>query len=477
MKRLNKIRPMMIFVLILQIFAACSADHHDELIAENEEEINGVFAAATIYYEKDGDKYAIVYHKNGEKRTFNNGKKIGQIEEPAPDPITVPDEVENPDNVEIIEDEAWTDEEAIDQTAPESETATPPTQEISAEVQYWKEMFDAEWIEEDFRTDYTDALTRSKSGNLNAEYYNLGKYIDGLQQIWQATGDNQYLDMALELIYNTVNDAVDVGNGFKGWPAADGKQTPLWDTYYWRHVTSIIRILDQSPNLRASNAEYQKAYEELLAFSEKNIWDRYVAMGDGKIYRGRTHMASHWARIGMELYIVTGNPKYKEVFDNISFGTMPNEPSNLRDRMYNNPNQPDAIIWDQVWDVNQGDYIQDTAHAEAIVSFIANAYDNNMYWTLNDINGLINTLTKVVWTNGSDLTLNVDGSGGYERQWRCHEWLNLGRYSQEIQNKIKSDYISSTEDENIRTNGTQAIGIAALNAKVLEDGAPVYPEQ
>ncbi len=38
------------------------------------------------------------------------------------------------------------------------------------------------------------------------------------------------------------------------------------------------------------------------------------------IYRVNTHMASHWARIGMELYIITGKQKYKDVFDNISFG-------------------------------------------------------------------------------------------------------------------------------------------------------------
>uniref|UniRef100_UPI001CCF49B6 hypothetical protein n=1 Tax=Robertkochia aurantiaca TaxID=2873700 RepID=UPI001CCF49B6 len=96
-----------------------------------------------------------------------------------------------------------------------------------------------------------------------------------------------------------------------------------------------------------------------------------------------------------------------------------------------------------------------------------------------DINALANTFLKIIMpnSNGSDLMYNVDGTGGLEKQYRSHEWLNLGKYNQEVQNKIKNEYITGIEDENIKVYGTQAIGIAALNAKILSDGSPVYPEQ
>ncbi len=466
----------MIIVLISQLFFACAADQ-DEFIDENindEEEVTEVYAEATIYYEKDNDKFAVVYNKNGDKKTFENGKKVGHIKEPAPDPITPPDDATN---VEIIEDDAWTDEEAIDQTSPDTQPETDPElgQELSAEVQYWKDRFDHEWTNPENHLDSLDAHTRSKSKNLNADYYYLSWYIDGLSSMWQATGDTEYLDEALVLINNTLNDAVDVGGGYKGWPTSDGKEYPLYDSYYWRHVITIVRILHQSPNLR-STKDYQAQYEKLLEFSIKHIWDKWTTRGDNHIYRSRTHMASHWARLGLELYTITGDPKYKTVFDNISHGDMHNFPSNLRGQLQPHPNNPNAIIWASVWGATLPNGIQDTPHAGAVISFWVLAYEQNAYWTKNDIDGLIVTLDEVIWKDsyGSNFTKNVDGSGGYEIPWRLHEWLTLGRFSQKIQDKIKNNYNSY---DNLRSYGSEALGIAALNAKILEDGKGVYPEQ
>ncbi|WP_224483104.1 hypothetical protein, partial [Robertkochia aurantiaca] len=225
MNRLLNVRPMLIFVLISQLFFACANEDFVEEQKLVEDEINEAYVAATIYYEEDGTKTAIVYSKNGDKKTFTNGKKVGHTKEAAPDPLSPPEESTDADSVEVYPDTEWTDDQAVEETTPEEETttSTDPTQTSTPEeVLYWKDMFDQEWTQSDFRTDYEDALSRSKSANLNHEYYFLGKYIDGLQQVWQATGDNQYLDTALELIRNTMNDAVDVGNGYKGWPDIDG---------------------------------------------------------------------------------------------------------------------------------------------------------------------------------------------------------------------------------------------------------------
>ena len=466
MERLNKLRPMMIFVLISQLFFACATDQ-EEFIAENinEENVDGVFAEATIYYEQGNDKYAIVYNKNGEKKTFNNGKKVGQTNEAAPDPITAP---ENADNVEIIEGDAWTDEEAISETAPEGTTSNGSSQELSAEVMYWKNMFDTEWAQ-----DKQDAISRSLSKNKNQEYYYLAYYVDGLIQVWQATGDNAYLDSALELINNTMNDAVDVGGGYRGWPAYNGNTYALWDSFYWRFVSTLVRVMHQSPDLRAQG-DYQAQYEKLLEFSEKHIWERWQQAGEGNFYRSKTHMTSHWARISMELYVITGNSRYKSVFDKISFGQMDGRKSNLRDQIFSHPNVSGGILWDASWGVSKGSDIQDTSHAAAIVSFWVSSYENNMYWNKGDIDAVTATLLESVWPDqvGGNFYEYIDGVGGYDKIGRLHEWLVLGRYNSKVQSKLKNDYTA----KNLDFFGSQAVGIAALNQRMLEDSKASYPE-
>ena len=226
---------------------------------------------------------------------------------------------------------------------------------LPADVTYWKEKFDGGW------STYSAEIDEfSKSANKNQEYYYFAYYIDGIISMWQANGDNTYLDTAIRLIDETINDAVPMGN-YLGWPSAAGEAVPLWDSFYWRFVATLTRIMHQSPNLR-SNGTYQAAYERFLAFSEKNMWERYEGEA-WHFYRVNTHMASHWARIGMELYIITGKAKYKEVFDNISFGTLVGYPSNLRNQLNQNSSVPSAYVWSSSWG---GSNTQDTSHAGAL---------------------------------------------------------------------------------------------------------------
>ncbi len=356
---------------------------------------------------------------------------------------------------------------------------------IDSEVAFWKNKFDTYWKNSNYDFSKTSSHSRSafnaaSSSNFEQEYYFLAYYIDGLIQIWQATGENSYLDDALELIHITINKAVKVKGDFLGWPGninADG--VALWDSYYWRYVATLTRIMHQSPTLRTlpntKGGTYQDDYEKLLSFGEVNIWDRYESYGLNNFYRSNTHMASHWARIGMEFFIITGKQKYKEVFDNISFGNMVDRPSNLRQQLYSNPKNPSSVLWSQIWGASQGVWMQDTSHGGAVVSFIINAHSNKMYWTQEDIDALIVTLDKVLWKDSdkAEVSINIDGSGGYHNPGgRLHEWLTLGRYSAPLQNKIKNNYIG----KNFNYYGTHFFGIAALNAKILKDGKPVYPE-
>ncbi|AYN68438.1 hypothetical protein D1013_14135 [Euzebyella marina] len=340
--------------------------------------------------------------------------------------------------------------------------------ELSENVLHWKNRFDTKWEKDD----ESNADARSKSKNKRQEYYFLAHLINGQMAMWQATGDNNYLDTTLKLIDNTIKDAIPVGNGFLGWPTDDGTEYNLWDTFYWRHVATLIRIMHQSPNLRASG--YQAKYEELLEFTEKNIWDRYESYGQSNIYRSRTHMASHWARLGMELFIVTGKQKYKDVFDNISHGKMAGRPSNLRDQLFPNPKNKEAYAWDKTWGVSKGSDMQDISHAGAIIHFWVLAEENGMYWNRADIDALLKTI-RIFWieSDPSRIKNNVDGSGGYTNPGRLHEWFYLARFDSKLQKRLRETY----NGKHLNFFGSQVLGIGALNEKILEDGAPVYPEQ
>jgi chemotaxis protein histidine kinase CheA len=376
-----------------------------------------------------------------------------------------------PDNDVVGTDEfEYTTETTNADESVTTETVNIKVTTVNSEVEFWKAKFDAEWTDQDAQVDHLDALQKAKSRNRDQEYYFLGYYIDGLVKMWQATGENSYLDTALNLINITVTKAVNVGGGFRGWPNDVNKGYALWDSFYWRHVATLLRIMNKSPNLR-STGSYQKKYKDLLDFTEKHIWNRYESGGTGNFYRSKTHMASHWARIGMELFIITGKQKYKKVFDNISFGTMDGYPSNLRNQLKQNSQVQSAYKWSANW---TGVGQQDTSHGGAIVSFWVEAFENGMYWKQNDMNALVSTLDDVIWKNSSHMRYKkfVDGSGNNEVPGRIHEWLTLGRFDQNLHNKIKNNYTGN----NLYYFGIQPLGIAALNARILADGAPVYPE-
>lgn len=354
--------------------------------------------------------------------------------------------------------------------------------ELSAGVLYWKRLFDITWASPGVKGK-SDAMKYATSNGANQEYYYLAWHLDGLIQIWQATGDNKYLNDAIQIIQATINNALPVHNGkYKGWPATKHGKVPngypLWESYMYRYVASLLRIMYKSPNLRAMDYDegsYQHWYDSTLAFVEKNIWEKWYNDTPRNLYRSNTHMASHWARIGMELYIITGKQQYLNVFNNISYAGFPKgmqgpAGSNLRRQLFEEGN---ALFWASDWG---GKYIQDTSHGADVVSFWVTAHENKMYWTKEDIDGLVSTLNTIVWTSNRPIKFSyfVDGTGKASNiEASFHNFITLGRFNQELQNRIKKYYNPIT----MKHKTAEAMGIAALNQKILEDGRPVYPEQ
>ena len=335
------------------------------------------------------------------------------------------------------------------------------------DIMYWKELFDQRWREE-----RPVALKLSLSKGMNQEYYFLSYYIDGLVSIWQATEDNKYLDEVLLLINNTLADVkafkTGVFVGYEGWPTNNKYNWghALWDSYYWRNVVTLMRVMHEWED-EITKVKYKEDFDTLLKFTKKNIWDRYNTNQKDFVYRVNTHMASHWARIGMEMFLITGENKYKTIFNNISFGTMIGKPAkaNIRNQFFKNLKQANGIAWYMDFDNSNG-VIQDTEHAGAVVSFIINAYENGMYWTENDITALLYTAKNVVWTEDQVddriwSTEFVDGSGKIVSHRFKNEWMKLGRFDRDFQDKIKRHAV------NYKYYGSQLAGIGALNEKIL----------
>ncbi len=339
-------------------------------------------------------------------------------------------------------------------------------------VPEWQALFDAEWN----KRDENDCLTRAKSKGTAQEYHNLAFCIDGLTSMWRASGEDQYLDTALQLIQFTVDDAELGSDGFRRWKVAKDPTSggiPVTESQYFRMVTTLLRVMFESPDVRAKK-NYEKRYAELLEFAERHIWDKWETDGLGNLYRSRTHMASHWARIAVELYRITNKAKYLTVFENISYKTMVGWPSNLRQQFYVNPKLPGAYTWAQVWGVlaPTGDEVQGSFLGGTVVSFVELSAAGNNYWTQADVNALSLTLTSAVWPpklNGEHHA-RVNGTERVDSPGQLHEWMVLGRHNAALQKRIETDYVGA----NLKSLGTQALGIAALNAKILIDGKPVH---
>ncbi|KQC29333.1 hypothetical protein [Flagellimonas eckloniae] len=429
----------------------------------------------------------VVQHNSGndlaiasKEHTSNKGPKL-KVTYRAPEgseDIVVEDNVNNEESSDN-DSEGEGDGENTDQTNEDTNTdeEVDINHEVGADVQHWKDLFDKAWAEQ-----YPKAVAQSESGNAMQEYYYMSYSLDGLIQIWQATGDNKYLDDALDLIENTMDDAIPVSgenSGYLGWPSnlerygdkRNQEGTNLWESFMYRFVATLLRIMKQSPNLM-SQGSYQSRYNNILAFTEEHIWEKWYRFNDNLsgIYRSRSHTASHWARIGMELYIITGESEYLEVFENVSYKGMSRySGSSLRDRIFNIGS---AYAWYETW---ESDNIQDVNHGSDVVSFWVTAYENGMYWNAEDMRSLVATTNELVWESDSPIkfTVNVDGSGTANNgDAGSHGMIAVGRFDESLQARIHSHYNTSK----VNYQESQAMGIAAMNRKLLNDGRGVYPE-
>ena len=355
-------------------------------------------------------------------------------------------------------------------------------------MNYWETEFLNGW-----QAEY-DLYYPLSNSNDSWQWYSLAWAVNANQTMFEATNETKYLDRALLYINNVIDSAKlsstfsasQFQDSYLGWVSKsspdtteNGKEYPLFETFLWRYVTSLLRNM-KANNCVYNDPTYRAQYDSILAFTEKNIYEKWTSSARGgantNVYRVNAHMTSHWARMCLNLFLITGKQVYFNVFDNFN-NHLPNYQMNdssqasMRKQIRQNPANSSAYWWNANW----GDTSlpgQDVPHGTAVIGFMVEAHDLGYEWNTADINGLINLYTKVVWPAENTCSFYVDGSGIWDG-WFNDGWMTLGRYDTVLQKRLEAHVagngqITGTNSNTNQTyDGCQFYANLALNAKIL----------
>ncbi|MBZ4373699.1 hypothetical protein [Corallococcus sp. AS-1-6] len=334
----------------------------------------------------------------------------------------------------------------------------------------WETLFLNRW-----NSEHTSSFLPMSKSLDSWQFYNLAYGIDGNTAMYRATGKTQYMDRALLYVNNVVNNAKvssslprsQFKDSYMGWASARsdtlGQEVPLFESYCWRYVTRMLRTIRETPALYG-NATYKAQYDKLLAFTERNMFEKWLKRGaNSYIYRVNTHMASHWAYISMDLSMMTTDAtkkaQYLTVFNNIN-RDMPNNTSSLRGQLMTSPVNANAYFWAAEWGSKKRPG-QDVAHGNGVMAYLVEAHDAGMEWTDADMRKFVVTLNNVIWPSAKKYANYVDGTGS-GTGWFNDGLMKLGRYNATLQQRLETHTVG---------NNTQYYGNGALNAKLLGAGS------
>ncbi|GAA4545894.1 hypothetical protein [Amycolatopsis samaneae] len=314
-------------------------------------------------------------------------------------------------------------------------------------VAHWRELFDADSDHNDIES---ERLSRSED---SADFYPLAYSIDELGSMYEATGELAYAAKALHFTENMIASArpsSSLGTStfhddYLGWvsPGNDGDETPLYESYAWRYVTRVLRLV--RPVLDSAPAELRDAYARTLEFTENHIVDKWRNRGaDSYVYRERTHMAAHWAMIALDVSVLTADQDRAaacaEITRNID-DHLPNYPSSLRAQLGPGHPDPDAYWWSDVWGETTGPG-QDIGHGNGVIAYVVEARDMDAGWSAGELARFARTLTGLL--GGPPYPEYVDGSGT-SNGWIADGFVKLGRYDTALQVRLQTYGVQNSQ--------------------------------
>ncbi|MFC7528403.1 hypothetical protein [Actinoplanes sp. GCM10030250] len=337
--------------------------------------------------------------------------------------------------------------------------AAPATQDALKvkPVAFWTGVFMKSW---DYS--YSNGVPLSRSAD-SRDHYDLAYDVDGCVAMFRATDQRRFLDRALMFVENVVAAAKPstslpdsrFRDEYQGWASRKsgegGDEVPLYESYFWRYATSLLVAIHDNPGVFGDTG-YRTRYDRLLAFAEIQIFQKWYDRGaDDTIYRERTHMASHWGLIALNLSLLTGDAarrvRYQKVADTIS--------TRLRGQLRRNPAEPTAYFWSDVWESAKRPG-QDVGHGNGVITYVVEARDRGRSWTGADMAAFCALLTKVVWPSGTTYRMYVDGTGS-DNGWFADGFVKLGRYDPAVQIRLEKHQVVND----------QFAANMALNARLL----------
>lgn len=312
-------------------------------------------------------------------------------------------------------------------------------------VGHWEAQYRKGW---EFERE--NGLPASRSGD-SWNHYNLSYDVDANTAMFQATGQTRYLDQALEYVENVTASATassslptsQYRDRFLGWISnreelqPTGVEVPLYESYFWRHATTLLRVMRQTAAVHGDPA-YRQRFEKLLSFAEEHVFTKWQTRGEAdNIYRDRTHMAAHWATISLNLSLITTDDsrraRYRTVVDTIDQW--------LRAQLRPNPADAAAYFWNDQWN-RESRPGQDVSHANGVLAYLVEAKDHGTFWTEADMAAFSVLLTRVVWPGGTKYAAYVDGTGS-DNGWFSDGFVKLGRYDPAVQQRLEQHEVAN----------------------------------
>ncbi|HEX2809739.1 MAG TPA: hypothetical protein VHN80_26545, partial [Kineosporiaceae bacterium] len=329
-------------------------------------------------------------------------------------------------------------------------------------VAQWDDLFQRQWRSE---RNTAEQLSRSRD---SWDHYSLSYSVDALTADYLATGRREAVDEALSLTENVAASAVPSDqlprsryhDGYLGWSSAEqsGQEVPLYESYFWRYATGLLRVIGRTPSL-ADDPGIAPRYQRLLEFAERNVFDKWFSRGaDQNIFRSRTHLGAHWALIALNLSDITTDPARRARSQQTVAAIdqrLPNYHASLKGQMVADPQHGGAYFWSDVW-ASCARPGQDVAHGNGVVAYVVEAHDHGVDWTDTDISAFVRTLSEVIWPRPGPGAEFVDGSGT-GTGWFSDGFVKLGRYDVALQRRLETHQPANGQ---FYANG-------ALNAAIL----------
>lgn len=354
-------------------------------------------------------------------------------------------------------------------------------------VSYWEDLL--------LRVDVGGSCARLENALPYTElmYSDAFSCTDPLVAMWRATKNDKYLDQIIEHIDKLIDAAKPVkqltskySDNYLGWVdlPSGSSEVSLHEAYQFRYISILLREMKEDSVVMA-DSNYRQAYERILSFTEKNIVDKWISRGvNSHIFRGRTHIVSHWGHICMNIAMLTKDSVRKASCSNIVSKINNGMPSlnngSLKGQLVPYTAVPGAIYWTNQFNETPDSlgWPTDTQHGSAEVGYIVEAYDHGIDFDRSIIDGLLVLADKVILPDPSKYPPSwIDGKKhacppDYQSSSVCaadgtlftEGFVKLGRYDADWQRRLETYAQSKGTGVD---KSTQLYGNAALNAAFL----------